>query len=189
MKLRSVDVSAHVEKKGPPGRQLSYLSWAWAVDVLLQLDPTASWEYRFNNDGQPFVKIGNTAMVFCTVKAFGVERTAQLPVMDHRNQAIEMPDSFAVNTAMQRCLAKAIALHGIGLYIYAGEDIPPDSSPFQTLGMQEVEVVTRLSQQANIEPQVICSTYNVDKVEDIPLIKFAEIVDRLQGKIKTAAKG
>jgi hypothetical protein len=55
--------------------------------------------------------------------------TAQLPVMNHRNQAIQNPDAFAVNTAMQRCLAKAIALHGIGLYIYAGEDLPVDDTP------------------------------------------------------------
>jgi len=61
------------------------------------------------------------------VKAFGVSRTAQLPVMDHRNKAISEPDAFQVNTAMQRCLAKAISLHGIGLYIYAGEDLPEEA--------------------------------------------------------------
>jgi len=66
-------------------------------------------------------------MVFCEVKAFGVSRTAQLPVMDHRNKAISEPDAFQVNTAMQRCLAKAISLHGIGLYIYAGEDLPEEA--------------------------------------------------------------
>jgi len=64
--------------------------------------------------------------VFCTVHAFGVSRTAQLPVMDHRNKPIPNPDAFQVNTAMQRCLAKAIALHGLGLYIYAGEDLPEE---------------------------------------------------------------
>jgi len=52
--------------------------------------------------------------------------TAQLPVLNAQNKAIANPDAFAVNTAMQRCLAKAIALHGIGLYIYAGEDIPTE---------------------------------------------------------------
>jgi hypothetical protein len=64
-------------------------------------------------------------MIFCTVTAFGISRTAQLPVMDYRNQPIPNPNAFQVNTAMQRCLAKAIALHGIGLYIYNGEDLPP----------------------------------------------------------------
>ena len=63
-------------------------------------------------------------MVFCTVHAFGKSRTAQLPVMDFRNKAIHNPDAFSVNTAMQRCLAKAISLHGLGMYIYAGEDLP-----------------------------------------------------------------
>jgi len=108
------DVSKHVEKKG----KLSYLSWAWAVAELLKIDPLATWEYR-----EP-VKWGETVMVFCTVTAFGKAMTMQLPVMDNRNKAISNPDAFAVNTAMMRCLAKAIALHGLGLYIYAGEDLP-----------------------------------------------------------------
>ena len=114
--LRKIDVSGIVEKK----MGLSYLSWAWAVDTLLLNDPAATWEYK-----EP-VRWNDTVMVFCTVKAFGVERTAQLPVMDHRNKAVPNPDAFQVNTAMQRCLAKAIALHGIALYIYAGEDVPKD---------------------------------------------------------------
>ena len=63
-------------------------------------------------------------MVFCTVKAFGKEMTAQLPVLDFKNQAIKNPNTMQLNTAMQRCLAKAIALYGIGLYIYQGEDLP-----------------------------------------------------------------
>jgi len=112
--LREINVNAHTEKKG----QLTYLSWVWAVDTLLQNDPEAVWEYK-----EP-VKFGDTMMVFCTVTAFFKTMTAQLPVMDHKNKAIVNPDAMSVNTAMQRCLAKAIALHGIGLYIYAGEDLP-----------------------------------------------------------------
>ena len=121
-KLRSLDVSKHIEKKN----NLSYLSWAWAVDQLLQHDPMATWEYK-----EP-ARFGDTLMVFCSVTAFGKTMTCQLPVMNHSNKAIVNPDAFAVNTAMQRCLAKAIALHGIGLYIYAGEDLPeaPPEPPF-----------------------------------------------------------
>ena len=118
-RLAAVDCTPHIESKNG----LSYLSWAWAVHYLLKEDPNATWSYQFW-DGQPFCLIGDTAMVFCTVKAFGLERTAQLPVMNHRNQPIPNPNAFEVNTAMQRCLAKAIALHGLGLYIYAGEDLP-----------------------------------------------------------------
>ncbi len=118
--LLKVNVNEFVEKKN----NLSYISWAWAVMQLLQRDPAASWEYKWH-DNKPFVSIGETAMVFCTVRAFGVERTAQLPVMDYKNRPIPNPNSFEVNTAMQRALAKAISLHGLGLYIYAGEDLPP----------------------------------------------------------------
>ena len=114
VKLASIDVGKHIEKKNG----LSYLSWAWAVDQLLRRDPLATWEYK-----EP-VRWGETVMVFCTVTAFGKPMTAQLPVMDHRNKAIPNPDAFAVNNAMQRCLAKAIALHGLALYIYQGDDIP-----------------------------------------------------------------
>jgi hypothetical protein len=114
--LRAINVNAHTEKKN----NLTYLSWAWAVDQLLMQDPAATWSY-----GEP-VKFGETLMVFCTVTAFGKSMTSQLPVMDYRNKAIPNPDSMAVNTAMQRCLAKAIALHGLGLYIYAGEDMPEE---------------------------------------------------------------
>jgi hypothetical protein len=121
--LRSLDVSKHIEKKNG----LAYLSWAWAVDELLLHDPSATWEYK-----EP-VRFNDTLMVFCAVSAFGKTMTAQLPVMDHRNKAIPNPDAFEVNKAMQRCLAKAIALHGIGLYIYAGEDLP-EAPP---AGMQE----------------------------------------------------
>ena len=114
--IRKVNVNEHIEQKNG----LNYLSWAWAVDQLLQLDSTATWSY-----GEP-VRFGETLMVFCTVKAFGKEMTSQLPVMDYRNKAIANPDAMSVNTAMQRCLAKAIALHGLGLYIYTGEDLPKE---------------------------------------------------------------
>ncbi len=112
--LRQINVNDYIERKNG----LAYLSWSWAVDQLLQLDESASWEYA-----EPRL-FGETMMVFCTVHAFGKSRTAQLPVMDFRNKAIHNPDAFSVNTAMQRCLAKAISLHGLGMYIYAGEDLP-----------------------------------------------------------------
>jgi hypothetical protein len=128
VELAAVNVNDHVEKKG----SLSYLSWAWAVDQLLRRDPAASWSY-----GQP-EKYGDTMMVYCTVTAFGQPRTMQLPVMDHRNKAIANPDAFQVNTAMQRCLVKAIALHGLGLYIYAGEDLPDGAEK------PEPDAVTRI---------------------------------------------
>lgn len=115
LRFASINVNDKTEKK----QNLTYLSWAWAVDQLLRVDPHATWRYD-----EPKLFGNGTLMVFCTVTACGKSMTAQLPVMDHRNKPIPDPDAFSVNTAMQRCLAKAIALHGLGLYIYAGEDLP-----------------------------------------------------------------
>ena len=113
-KLAALDVSKHVEKK----QGMSYLSWPWAVDQLMRHDPAATWTFH-----EP-VNFGESLMVSCTVTAFGKPMTMHLPVMDQRNQAVKNPDAFAVNKAMMRCLVKAIAVHGLGLYIYAGEDLP-----------------------------------------------------------------
>lgn len=140
-KLAAINVNEHIEKKNG----LSYLSWAWAVDQLLRADPEASWAYP-----EP-VRWGDTVMVFCTVTAFGKQMTAQLPVMDYKNKAIANPDSFAVNTAMQRCLAKAIALHGLGLYIYAGEDVPQGDNPEESTFLKNIaaELVELVEGQNN----------------------------------------
>jgi hypothetical protein len=112
--LAAINVNDKTEKKNG----LTYLSWAWAVDQLMRRDPSASWVF-----GDP-VRWNETVMVSCTVTAFGKAMTAHLPVMDHRNKAIPNPDAFQANVAMQRCLVKAIALHGLALYIYAGDDLP-----------------------------------------------------------------
>ena len=117
--LASTNVNKYVEKKNG----LSYLSWAWAVDQLMRVDPMANWQFH-----EPTM-YGKTMMVSCTVTAFNKPVTMHLPVMDHRNKAIENPDAFAVNKNMMRCLVKAIACHGLGLYIYAGEDLPESDEP------------------------------------------------------------
>ena len=121
-KLLSKNVNEHIEKKN----NLSYLSWAWAWAEALKADPSATYEVQFF-DGKPFVDINGTAMVFVTATMFGKPMTCQLPVMDYRNKAIPKPDAFAVNTAIMRCMTKALSLHGLGLYIYAGEDLPEDA--------------------------------------------------------------
>lgn len=115
--LRSIDVSGHIEKKG----QLSYLSWAWAVDQLQLVDPAATWEFE-----QPMTIPDGTVLVWVSVTVLGKRHRMPLPVMDNRNKSIKNPDAFAINTAYMRCLVKCIAVHGLGLYIYAGEDVPEE---------------------------------------------------------------
>ena len=117
--LRTINVNEHIEKKNG----LSYLSWSWAVDVLLQHDPMATWEFP-----EPAV-YGESVMVYCNVHAFGKTMRMHLPVMDYKNQALKNPNSVDINKAMMRCLAKCIACFGIGLYIYSGEDLPDDGGP------------------------------------------------------------
>jgi hypothetical protein len=121
--LLKINVSNHTEKKG----NLTYLSWAWAWAEVLKLDPVATWD-AVEFSGLPMIVLpDNTAMVKVIVTINCNTKSSWLPVMDHKNKAIQGPDAFQVNTAIMRCMAKAIAMHGLGLYIYAGEDLPePD---------------------------------------------------------------
>jgi hypothetical protein len=112
----SIDVSRFTEKKG----RMDYLSWPIAVDFLMKKDPLATWQFH---EPQLF---GETMMVSCTVTAFNKGVAMHLPVMDNTNKAIKNPDAFAVNKAMMRCLVKAIACHGLGIKVYAGEDLPDE---------------------------------------------------------------
>jgi hypothetical protein len=113
-KLRKLNVNDKTEKKG----NLTYLSWTYAIDELLQADESATWDF-------PEPKYyGETVMVFCNVTAFGKTMKMQLPVMDNRNNAIANPCARKISDATMRCLAKCCACFGIGLYIYAGQDLP-----------------------------------------------------------------
>jgi len=121
--MLSTNVNNHTEKKN----NLTYLSWAWAWAEALKADASATYKVEMF-DGKCFMDINGTAMVFVTVTMFGKSMTCQFPVMDFRNKAILNPDAFAVNTAIMRCMTKALSLHGLGLYIYAGEDLPEGDS-------------------------------------------------------------
>jgi hypothetical protein len=123
--LLKINVNEHTEKKNG----LTYLSWAWAWAEVLKIDPRANWIAVEFSDGRgcavPFMRLPDDSCIVKTeVTLKLVTRACTLPVMDHRNKAIKSPDAFQVNTAIMRCLAKCIAMHGLGLYIYAGEDLP-----------------------------------------------------------------
>ena len=121
--LDKVDVSAKSEKKGA----FTYLSWAWAVRELLRVAPDATWtvhEWGIEGSRQPYMQTDAGCFVKVSVTVNGIPREQVHPVLDNRNRPIKTPDAFQVNTSIQRCLAKAIALHGLGLYIFAGEDLP-----------------------------------------------------------------
>lgn len=119
-KLSSINVSAYVEQKG----QFSYLSWPYAVSQLRQFDPAATWEVKRFNNGLPYLVCDLGVFVEVAVTVQGITLSQIHPVLDGKNRPLQVPTSFDINTSIQRCLVKAIALHGLGLSIYAGEDLP-----------------------------------------------------------------
>jgi hypothetical protein len=120
--LNSVNVNGHVEKKNG----LTYLSWAFAWAEVKKRYPDAIYTIYENKDGLFYHTDGRTAWVKTGVTINGIEHIEYLPVMDMRNKSIPVENvtSFDVNKAIQRSLTKACARHGLGLYIYAGEDLP-----------------------------------------------------------------
>jgi len=124
--LNSIDVSKHTDKKG----NLTYLSWAWAWAEVKKAYPKAFYTVYENADGWNYFTDGKTCWVKTGVTIDDLEHIEYLPIMDYKNNSIplERVTSFDVNKAIQRSLTKASARHGLGLYIYAGEDLPEDSS-------------------------------------------------------------
>jgi len=145
--LNAIDCSEHIEKKNG----LSYLSWAWAWQIVKQHFPDASYTIYENKDGLLYHTDGKTAWVKTGVTIGGLEHIEYLPVMDFRNASIpvEKLTSFDVNKAVQRSLTKACARHGLGLYIYAGEDLPSEgtSAPKEVKLTKEEEMNLELAIQ------------------------------------------
>ena len=131
--LKKIDVSDHVEKKG----KLSYLSWSWAWSTLMNECPHAEFEFR-DWDGSPaFFYPDGTASVECTVSVGEISRTMWLPVMNHSSKVVKNPDALTISNSKMRCLTKAIGLLGIGMYLYAGDDLPPtDKDPFEAVASE-----------------------------------------------------
>lgn len=126
--LNAIDCSEHVEIKDTGKVRLSYLSWAWAWGILKKNFPNSTYKIYENADGLIYHTDGRSAWVKTGVTVEGVEYIECLPVMDNKNCSIALQKitSMDVNKAIQRSLTKAVARHGLGLYIYAGEDLPSD---------------------------------------------------------------
>lgn len=120
--LSAINCNEHTEKKNG----LTYLSWAWAWQIVKQNFPDAFYTIYENSNGLFYHTDGRTCWVKTGVTIDGVEHIEYLPVMDYRNASISVDKvtSFDVNKTIQRSLTKAVARHGLGLYIYAGEDLP-----------------------------------------------------------------
>lgn len=176
--LNAVNVNGHTETKNG----LTYLSWAWAWSEVKKAFPDSTYTIYESAQGWNYHTDGHTAWVKTGVTINGLEHIEYLPVMDFRNASIpvEKVTSFDVNKATQRSLTKACARHGLGLYIYAGEDLPesatsePAPAPKKTT---RAKATTAKAEPAPAAPQP-------DKNEEaniIEKIKAAKSIDEIKG--------
>lgn len=148
--LNAIDCSKHIESRG----KFKYLSWAWAWQIVKLNYPQATYTIYENAVGLNYHSDGHTCWVKTGVTIEGIEHIEYLPVMDFNNASIpvEKVTSFDVNKSIQRSLTKACARHGLGLYIYAGEDLPSDGMT-KAVDMLEkdFDVVAELTQDIKAE--------------------------------------
>ena len=171
--LSSIDVSEHIEKKG----NLSYLSWPWAWAVMKDNYPQffVVWEeWREKYNGGEARGLGSDVRIYedgsyavaCSVHIDESSEYMWLPVMDYKNKAIIKPDSRAISDAKMRCMVKCFALHGLGHYIYAGEDLPAK----QEVAKEEPQK-TSPAQEAEQKPLALASP---SEIQEAP--KFGSVI-------------
>lgn len=171
--LNAINVNGKTEKKNG----LTYLSWAWAWGEVKKLHPDATYTVYENADGLNYHHDGKTAWVKTGVTVNGIEHIEYLPVMDHRNKSIALAaiTSFDVNKTIQRSLTKACARHGLGLYIYAGEDLPEADEPEPTT---QPEPITAPAMATHDQIRVITS-YASPEVCEAMMNKYGINLERL----------
>jgi len=195
--LYATNVNEHIEKKGA----FSYLSWPYAVAQLRLADPSASWEVKRFADGLPYQKTELGVFVEVAVTSQGVTLSQIHPVLDNKNRPLLEPSAFEINTSIQRCLVKAVALHGLGLYIYAGEDLPqaepsnkvvtisakPEVPTSDVLTSSQLRNVQRLIRETGTDKSKLLAYFQVDAIELIPAVEYARVVRSLEKQRKEAA--
>lgn len=199
-RLNAINVSEHIEKKGG----FNYLSWPFAVAQLRLAEPTACWEVR-RFSGLPYLMTETGVFVEVAVTVQGICLSQIHPVLDGRNRPILAPTAFDINTSIARCLVKAIALHGLGLYIYAGEDLPqpvaeeaandsaaatrrttaqgPMPAPIaQTISPVQVVNIQRLALQSGTDVRRVLEHFGVDNLREIRVADYARVVRSLENR-------
>ena len=190
--LNGINVNDKTEEKNG----LTYLSWAWAWAEVKKVDPEANYTIYENANGCFYHTDGMTAWVKTGVTIGGIEHIEYLPVMDYRNRSIPVSNitSFDVNKAIQRSLTKACARHGLGLYIYAGEDLPEkpkkkeidlDTTIADTPDAVKklTDMITALERMgATAFMDEIRQVYGIEKIEDIKKGDYRTIVQLAQDK-------
>lgn len=173
--MSRINVNDHIEKKG----NLSYLSWSWAWSELMARFPDSEFTFtdRQYDDG--------TFEVTChlTIKADdqSMTRTMWLPVMDHRNNAIANPNARQISDTKMRCLVKCIAIAtGLGLYIYAGEDLPQAESEAKKeasekrIDKKQLKLMSEGIQHAGTDVAKLLSHYKVNKLDELTVPQYEQ---------------
>lgn len=150
--LNAIDVSEHIEQKNG----LSYVSWAWAWKMAKEQYPDANYEIYETENGINYFTDGRTCWVKTGVIINGLEHIEYLPIMDFKNNSIplEKVTSFDVNKAIQRSLTKALARHGLGLSVYAGEDLPEEPKGQKTEDAPRPQVAEKVSKQVREQAEL-----------------------------------
>ncbi len=191
-KLYEIDVNHKTENKNG----LKYLSWAFAWAEFKKVNPDATYTVD-QYDGKPYLHDDHLGyMVSTKVTVDGLSLPMQLPVMDNKNKAmksshyqyktrngmkdVEAATMFDINTAIMRCLVKNLAMHGLGLYIYAGEDIPSVDNT-ETLSTEEVKTIKGMLSEL-IPESVVCGVVNVNKIEEILASDFEACINWIKGQ-------
>jgi hypothetical protein len=167
--LNNINVQDKIEKKG----NLSYLSWAFAWEQLKIKHPKSQYKVYERENGVIYWTDGKTAWVKVSVTVDDMEHIEYLPIMDYKNKSIpvDQVSSFNVNTSIQRALTKAIARHGLGLYIYAGEDIPSaekdDILEEEKKETKEKEINKKLSKVFDDDMKEVMKNVNKNTAEEM----------------------
>lgn len=171
--LSKINVNDHTEKKG----NLTYLSWAWAWQKLMEHYPDSVYQFE-PNEYHP----DGSVTVHCTLTVDGVTRPMWLPVMDNRNNSIAQPTSRQISDTKMRCLVKAISMFGLGSYIYAGEDLPQDNS---TISDAQAETLNKLLQETESDSERFCKAFKCSAVTGLLLKDYDQALKALNKKKET----
>lgn len=181
VELNAINVSGKTEKKNG----LTYLSWAWAWGELKKIHPDAFYTVYENSQGWNYHTDGRTGWVKTGVTVNGLEHIEYLPIMDFRNKSIpaDAITSFDVNKTIQRSLTKAVARHGLGLYVFAGEDLPEDEreeenkAKVETINPKEVVVLKKMCERKGVS----ANSFKGKKLETLTGQEYAEAMRQLEG--------
>jgi len=178
--LNGISLSELIEKKG----QFNYLSWPHAVAKLREFDPEANWEVK-RFEGKPYLQTDLGYFVEVAVTVQGSTLSQIHPVLDAKNKPILAPTPFDINTSIQRCLVKAISLHGLGLSIYAGEDVPT-TSDIETLSDQQQAHIKKLLGEVNGDLGRLLTYFKANNLCDIPASDYDRVLRSLNRGRKAA---